>query len=74
MTWNVTGLMTGIPYIIEELKAKQISICGISEHWLLQQNAYILDSISNDYESNTITCSNPTSLNGRIYGKGGVAI
>ena len=74
MSWNATGIMTSIPYLLNELKNKTISICGISEHWLLQHNAYILQTVNKDYDSHVITCSNPKSLNGRLYGKGGVAI
>ena len=74
MTWNATGIMTGIPYLLKEMKNKNITICGISEHWLLTQNKYILDNISNDFEANIISCSDPKILNGRTFGKGGVAI
>ena len=74
MSWNATGIMTSIPYLLNELKNKAISICGISEHWLTQHNAYILETVNNDYDAHVITCSNPKSLNARLYGKGGVAI
>ena len=32
MTWNATGVMTGIPYLDFELRLKNIDICGLSEH------------------------------------------
>ena len=74
MSWNATGIMTGIPYLLNELKNKNISICGISEQWLLSQSQYIIDNLNNDFETNIISCSNPKSLNGRIFGKEGVAL
>ena len=74
MSWNATGIMTSIPYLLNELKNKNINICGVSEHWLLNHNAYILETINTEFHAHVITCSNPKSLNGRLYGKGGVAL
>jgi exonuclease III len=66
--------MTGLPYILDELKQKDIDICGISEHWLLAHNSYILENLCEDYAAHVVCCSRPKVLNGRSYGKGGVAI
>ena len=74
MSWNTTGIMTGIPYLCEELKNKNITICGLSEHWLLSHNSYILDNVDTNYSSHTVTCVSPSTLNGRQIGKGGVAL
>ncbi|KAH3819475.1 hypothetical protein DPMN_121212 [Dreissena polymorpha] len=63
--------MTAIPYLLKELNTKRISICGISEHWLLDN---ILNSIGNNYRESTIPCANPAYTNCRYFGKGGVAI
>ena len=74
MAYNATGVMTALPYIIGELKEKNISVFGVSEHWLLQHNAHILRQIDSDYNGHIVTCSNPSYYNGRFIGKGGVAI
>ena len=49
-------------------------MCGLSEHWLLPHNASILDSIDSNYRAHTVTCSSPSTFNGRTIGKGGVSI
>ena len=72
MTWNATGVMTGIPYLDFELKRKNIDICGLSEHWLLDENKRILDSFNNEYTSHVVVCKVPSALNSRRIGKGGV--
>ena len=72
LTWNATGVMTGIPYLDFELKRKNIDICGLSEHWLLDENKRILDSFNNDYTSHVVVCKVPSALNSRRIGKGGV--
>ena len=74
MSYNATGVMTALPYITAELKEKNISVLGLSEHWLLSHNADILKHIDSEYSAHTITCSNPGYFNGRYIGKGGVAI
>ena len=74
LTWNATGVMTGIPYLLQELNDNDISICGLAEHWLLDQNAYILHTLHNDYNAHVVSCSNPRTFNGRTFGKGGVAL
>ena len=74
MTYNATGITTAIPYIAEELNSKRISIMGISEHWLLDHNANILNTIDRNYISHTVTCSTPRFINGHAIGKGGVAL
>jgi len=74
MSWNTTGVMTGIPYLTKELCARNISVCGLSEHWLYSHNVNILDSLDTNYSSYAVCCSNPASFNGRLIGKGGVAL
>jgi len=74
MSWNVTGMTTGIPYLVRELNNKHITVCGISEHWLLKQNVHILNNIDTNYQAHVIPCENPRTFNGREYGRGGVAI
>lgn len=73
MTWNATGIMTGIPYLLEQLVTRQISICGISEHWLLEHSSYLLDSVDPNYKSHVTICEHPKIINNRRIGKGGVA-
>ena len=74
MSWNATGIMTGIPYLCDQLKNNNITICGLSEHWLLSHNAHILNNVDSNYSSHTVTCASPSTLNGRLIGKGGVAL
>jgi len=74
ISWNATGIMTGIPYLTRVLNERNISVCGLSEHWLLPHNASILDSIDSNYRAHTVTCSSPSTFNGRTIGKGGVSI
>lgn len=74
MSWNVTGIFTGIPYLLQELENKHITICGLSEHWLLKQSTHVLENISSSYSSNVITCDSPRTFFGRQYGRGGVAL
>ena len=73
MSWNATGIMTGIPYLCKELVNENVTICGLSEHWLLQHNSYILDAIDSNYSSHVV-CVQPNYLNGRQLGRGGVAL
>ncbi len=73
MTWNATGVMTGIPYLDTELDRHDIDICGISEHWLLPENKSALYSFNNDYTSYVVTASDVSGLSNRRVGKGGVA-
>ena len=74
MSWNSTGVMTGIPYLCDLLGKETFKICGLSEHWLLPHNVNILSSIDKNYSSLAKTCRNPHVLNGRLMGKGGVAL
>ena len=74
LSWNATGIMTGIPYLTEELNNRNISICGISEHMLLPRNAHILGRIDKNYHAHTVTSSYVNSLNGQLIGKGGASI
>ena len=73
MTWNATGIMTGIPYLDKELKARSIDICGISEHWLRPENSYLLNTFNKDYTSHVVVNKDIRTLNSRRIGKGGVA-
>ncbi len=72
MTWNSTGIMSGLPYLDSELTNRNIDICGISEHWLLPENSCILNSFNINYCSSVVT-SVTHRLNNRRIGKGGVA-
>ena len=72
MTWNATGVMTGIPYLDFELKRKNINICGLSEHWLLPENANLLNTFNDDYISHVVINKDVQMLNSRRIGKGGV--
>ena len=72
MTWNATVIMTVIPYLDFELKRNNIDICGLSQHWLLDENKSILDSFNGDYASHVVVSKAPSSLNSRRIGKGGV--
>ena len=74
MSWNATGIMTGLPYLCNELVRSNITICGLAEHWLLNHNANSLQNINPNYSAHTVTCSNPSYFNGRLIGKGGVAL
>ena len=51
-----------------------ITICGLSVHWLLPNNAAVLDSMDQNYNCYTVSCSSASSFNGRTLGKGGVAL
>ncbi|MES9903946.1 MAG: reverse transcriptase family protein [Sedimenticola sp.] len=73
MTWNATGIMTGIPYLDTELRKHDIDICGLSEHWLLPENTSVLDSFNACYKSYSVTAKDLCCLNNRRVGKGGVA-
>ena len=73
ISWNATGIMTGIAYLTRVLNERNSSVCGLSEHWLLPHNASI-DSIDSNDRAHTVTCSSPSTLNGRTIGKVGVSI
>ena len=71
-TWNVSGIISSAPYLQKLLHEKDIFICGISEHWLYENN--VLNSVFSDYNHLTI-CDKDLSLpsNHRV-GNGGVAL
>ncbi len=73
MTWNATGVMTGLPYLETELLNRKIDICGLSEHWLLPENVTVLNSFNADYNSYVVTSQVTHCLNNCRMGKGGVA-
>ena len=73
-SWNATGIMTGIPYLTSELRRNEISVCGLSEHWLGPHNACILNSIDTDYSAFTVTSRSPSVFNGRHIYRGGVSL
>ena len=76
MSWNATGIRTGLPYLLNELNCKNISICGIAEHFLLKQNAHVLKNCHNQYHSHIVTSESPyrSTITGRLHGRGGVAL
>ena len=55
-----------------ELRRKNIGICGLSEHWLLPENAHILNTFNGDYMSHVVINKDIQMLNSRRIGKGGV--
>ena len=71
ISWNAIDIMTGIPYLTRVLIECNISVCGLSEHWLLPHNAAIIDSINSNHKAHAVTCSSPSTLNGRTIGRGG---
>ena len=74
LSWNATGIMTGIPYLTTAMKALNITICGLSAHWLLSHNAAVLDSMDQNYNCYTVSCSSPSVFNDRTLGKCCVAL
>lgn len=64
LSWNATGIMTGIPYLCFLLSSLMITVCGLSEHWLLDENSYIVNAIDPDYYSHTVICYSPGVVNG----------
>ena len=73
-TWNVSGIISSAQYLQKLLHEKYIFICGISEHWLYENNAHFLNSVFSDYNHLTI-CDEDLSLpSNRTVGKGGVAL
>ncbi|MES9884950.1 MAG: endonuclease/exonuclease/phosphatase family protein, partial [Sedimenticola sp.] len=74
ISWNATGIMTGIPYLDNELDNMNIDICGISEHWLKPENSNILDNFNHNYRAHIVIDNDVKCFNNRRVGKGGVAI
>lgn len=74
MTWNATGIMSSSSYLASVLSTETIDFCGISEHWLYQNNTHFLDKIDNNYTSLAVSDSDLYIPSGRKVGKGGVAI
>ena len=74
MSWNATGIMSSASYLSNSLKAKQIDICGISEHWLYEKDLVFLDQIDSNYKSHAVSVFDLKSPGRRRVGKGGVAI
>ena len=56
------------------MKALNITICGLSAHWLLSHNAAVLDSMDQNYNCYTVSCSSPSVFNDRTLGKCCVAL
>ena len=44
MTWNATGIMSSASYLVNTLNDKAIDVCGISEHWLYDENLHFFAS------------------------------
>ena len=74
MTWDVTSVLTGIPYLDFELKRNNIDICGLSEHWLLPENAYLLNTFHGDYISHVVINRDVQTSDSRRIGKKGVGL
>lgn len=66
--------MTAITYLLQELLTKEITVFGLSEHWLLEQNQHILNNINSSYCTHVISWYTPRTFHGRQYSNGGVAI
>ena len=44
-TWNVSGIISSAPYLQKLLHEKYFFICGISEHWLYENNVHFFNSV-----------------------------
>ena len=74
MTWNATGIMSSCSYLCDTLKANNIDICGIAEHWLYEQDLHFLNSIDNMYCSHAVSDFDLALPSNRKVGKGGVCL
>jgi len=73
-TWNVSGIISSAPYLEKLLHEKDIFICGISEHWLYENNVHFLNSVFANYNHLTICDKDLNMPSKRRVGKGGVAL
>ena len=74
MNWNVGGIMSAVPYLLECFEKFQIHICGLSEHWLRQFNINFLYSIDNRYNVICKPVPENTPFNYRCSIRSGVAL
>jgi hypothetical protein len=65
--------MSSSTYLSTILGARDIDVCGISEHWLRDRDQHFMNSIHPNYDT---FCMSDKALcfGGRNYGKGGVAL
>ncbi|XP_069109187.1 uncharacterized protein [Argopecten irradians] len=66
--------MSAASHLNNALTSHNIDICGISEHWLLEEQRYLFQSIHGDFDSHLISdfSLHPMAQNRRC--KGGVAL
>ncbi|XP_069101570.1 uncharacterized protein [Argopecten irradians] len=74
MSWNVTGIMSAASHLNTALTSHNIDICGISEHWLLEEQRHLFQSIHSDYASHVISDFSLHPLAHDRRRKGGVAL
>ena len=73
LTWNVTGIMSSCTHLCDMLSARNVDICGISEHWLYSKDLHFLDKLDNVYKSYATSDFDLNLPSRRRAGKGGVA-
>ncbi|XP_069105877.1 uncharacterized protein [Argopecten irradians] len=66
--------MSAASHLHEALNREHIDICGISEHWLYEENRHLFYSIHKDYEAVVISDFSLHTLADQRCRKGGVAI
>ena len=74
MTWNATGIMSSCSYLIEAMKFKNVDICGISEHWLRENDLHFLDNLDSSLKCYSSCDYDLRAPNICTVRKGGVAI
>ena len=73
LTWNASGIMSGSVYLSNILDQTDVDICGVSGHWLYNNNLYFLQSINSKYKCFAISDADLLKPSRRKVGKGGVA-
>ena len=73
LTWNATGIMSSSAYLSSILESRDIDICGISEHWLLERDSHFLSSIHSNFTGISVSDTSGAQ-SGRNIRKGGVAL
>lgn len=74
LCWNVDGIISYTPYLNHCLSNFDVHICGISEHWLREDNLNFLQTIDSNY---TVTAKPVPAHNPFLYRstvRGGVAL
>ena len=73
LTWNATGIMSSSAYLSSILDSRDIDICGIYEHWLLESDSHFFFSIHSNFTSISVSDAS-VAHSGRNMRKGGVAL